>query len=163
MLDLATFTAIHTIISIVAILTGIPAVLALLGRQVAAIWTSSFLVTAALTSATGFGFPFTGVLPSHVVGAVALVVLAVAIFARVGAHFAGAWRWIYAAGLVASLYFLIFVAIAQAFGKIPALKAAAPTLSEPPFAIAQGVALILFIGLGIAACRKFRPGLTAAA
>ena len=39
---------------------------------------------------------------------------------------------------------------------LPALKAAAPTQSEPPFAIAEGVALVVFIGLGIAAARLFR-------
>jgi hypothetical protein len=42
--------------------------------------------------------------------------------------------------------------------KIPALHALAPTGSEPPFAIAQGIVLFIFIALGIAAAIKFRPG-----
>src|SRR3954453_12081777 len=47
-------------------------------------------------SATGFALPFTNVLPSHIVGGIALVVLAVALLAQYGFHLAGAWRWIYA-------------------------------------------------------------------
>uniref|UniRef100_UPI001952D2E7 hypothetical protein n=1 Tax=Klebsiella pneumoniae TaxID=573 RepID=UPI001952D2E7 len=81
-----------------------------------------FLATAVLTSATGYGFPFNGLLPSHVVGAIALVLLAVVLLARFVFRLAGSWRWIYAAGMVFSLYFLVFVAIAQAFMKIPVLR-----------------------------------------
>ena len=156
MFDPTTFTGFHTLLSLVGLGTGILAILALLGARVPALWTHLFLITAVATSATGFVFSVTEVLPSHIIGAVALVVLAVVIYARFVGHLAGAWRWVHAAGMVASVYFLFFVAIAQAFGKIPALKAAAPTQSEPPFAIAEAVTLVIFIGLGIAAAR--RPG-----
>jgi hypothetical protein len=40
---------------------------------------------------------------------------------------------------------------------VPYLTALAPTLSEPPFLIAQGVAMVIFVVLGIAAAIKFRP------
>ncbi len=38
----------------------------------------------------------------------------------------------------------------------------APTGGEPPFAIAQGVVLLLFVLIGVAAVRKFRPAALAA-
>ena len=45
-------------------------------------WTAVFLATTALTSLTGFGFPFEKLLPSHIVGIISLVVLLIAIVAR---------------------------------------------------------------------------------
>ena len=44
----------------------------------------------------------------------------------------------------------------QAFGKLPALHALAPNGSEPPFAIAQGLTLVIFVALGALALRRFR-------
>jgi ABC-type polysaccharide/polyol phosphate export permease len=55
------------------------------------------------------------------------------------------------------LYLNCFVLVVQSFQKISFVHALAPTQKEPPFAVAQGVLLIVFIGLGIAAFRKFRP------
>ncbi len=150
-------TIVHTAISLVALATG-PAVVAdLLGSREREGMTKLFLAMALLTSATGFLFPFTQLLPSHVVGLVALLVLAVAIPARYRFGLRGAWRWVYAGGAVASLYLLVFVLIAQLFTKIPALTAAAPTLSEPPFAVTQGVTLAVFVVIGLLAVRRFHP------
>jgi hypothetical protein len=155
--DLATFTVIHTVISLIALVAGVVVVIGLVRGQSTPFWTPLFLVMAVATSATGFGFPFNGVLPSHIVGAIALVVLAAVLVARYAKHLAGAWRSIYAAGMVVSAYFLVFVTIAQAFMKVPALKSLAPTTTELPFALAQLVALILFVALAVAAVRSFRP------
>jgi hypothetical protein len=152
-----TYTTIHSLISLAAIAAGVPALLGLFGARVPQWLTTLFIVLAVATSATGFGFPFSGVLPSHVVGVIALVILAAAIFARYAAHYAGAWRWIYSAGIVASVYLLVFVGVAQIFAKIPVLHNAAPTQSEPPFAIAQIVVLAIFVVLGILAARAFHP------
>jgi len=58
---------------------------------------------------------------------------------------------------VMALYLNVFVFIVQAFEKVPALHALAPTQNEPPFAIAQGAALVIFIVLGTLAVRKFHP------
>ena len=157
--DLATLTFVHTALSFLALFTGVLIVPGLLGRRIPAFPTPLFLLLAVATSATGFAFPFNGVLPSHVVGGIALVVLAVALFAHYYAHLSGSWRWIYAVSAIASVYFLVFVGLAQAFAKIPALKAAAPTQSEPPFLIAQLVVLAVFIGLGIAATRVKGDGI----
>lgn len=156
-MDLGTLTAVHTGLSIIAIVAGVPAINGLFKTGAASFWTSLFLVTAIATSVTGFFFPFNGLLPSHVVGIIALLILAVALYARYGAGLAGSWRWIYAVTIIASQYLLIFVAIAQAFLKIPTLKALAPTQSEPPFAIAQIIAFAFFVVLGFRAARKSPP------
>ena len=156
MFDLGTFTAVHTALSLVALVTGVVVVADLLNAKVRRTWTVLFLATAVATSATGFGFPFHGVLPSHVLSVISLVVLAVAIYALYVAGLSGVWRPIYAATIVVGLYFLVFVGIAQAFLKIPAVKSLAPTSTEPPFLVAQLVALVGFIALGVVAARSFR-------
>jgi len=46
--------------------------------------------------------------------------------------------------------------VVQAFLKSPALNALAPTQSELPFLVAQLVVLMLFVGFGIVAARRFR-------
>jgi hypothetical protein len=157
MFDPTTLTGLHTWISLFAIGLGLPVVLALMWGQRAGVGlAAAFLALAFLTSATGFLFPFAGVKPSHVVGGVALVVVLVAAYALYGAGRAGVWRPVYAGTAVASLYFLVFVAVAQAFAKVPALAALAPTQSEPPFAIAQGLLLLAFVIVGTLAVRA-RP------
>jgi hypothetical protein len=156
-MSLATYTIIHVIISLVAILAGFVAVFAMIGGNRAAAWTAIFLWMTVLTSVTGYGFPFVKVLPSHIVGAISLVVLAVALYALYVAHLAGAWRWIYVVSAVIALWFNMFVLVAQGFMKITFLKALAPTQSEPPFLIAQTVVLLVMAGLAIAALRKFHP------
>jgi phosphoglycerol transferase MdoB-like AlkP superfamily enzyme len=116
-----------------------------------------FLATAVATSVTGFGFPFTGILPSHVLGAIALVVLGFGIVARYRFVLRGVWRWIYALTTVTSVYLLAFVAIAQTFQKVPALQA--PNLSAVLFTAAQVSALAVFAALAVVAVRTFRPPL----
>lgn len=153
----------HTALSLVALATGPSVVADLLGSREREGMTKLFLATALLTSATGFLFPFTQLLPSHITAIIALLVLAVTIPARYRYGLRGAWRRIYAGGAVASLWLLVFVLIAQVFAKIPALRAAAPTQSEPPFAITQFVALAIFVGLGIVAVRRFHPAAAPAA
>jgi hypothetical protein len=152
--DLSTLTAFHTLLSLVAIVAGAIAVAGLFNPSVPAFWVPVFLVTAIATSVTGFGFPFNGLLPSHIVGAIALLILAAVVYARRAAKPAGVWRWINAAGMVFSLYLLMFVGVAQAFMKIPVLKAAAPTSTEPPFVVSQIVLLVFFVVLALAAGRK---------
>ncbi len=108
------------------------------------------------TSVTGFFFPFHQFTPAHAVGIISLFVLAVAILARYARHLAGAWRWIYVVSSMVALYLNVFVLIVQAFQKIPILKAMAPTQSEPPFLVAQVLALTLFVFLTVVATIKFR-------
>ena len=105
---------------------------------------------------TGFGFPFDHLLPSHKVGIVSLLVLALAILARYPLHLAGAWRSVYVVCATTALYLNVFVGVVQAFLKVPALTAMAPKQTEPPFVIAQGIVLALFAVLGVLAAIRFR-------
>ncbi len=150
-------TWIHTTLSIVALLAGFVVVCDLLKSAPPDAWTPTFLVSSIATSATGFAFlPITKILPSHVVGAISLLVLLIALVAAYGFRNKGPWRIVYAVSLVVAQFFNVFVAIAQAFAKVPQLKALAPTQAEPPFAIAEGVALVAFIALAILAGRFYR-------
>jgi hypothetical protein len=156
MFDPTTLLGIHTWLSLVALGAGAIVIVGLIRRQHFPTWTAAFLLTAVATSATGFALPFTNGLPSHIVGGIALVVLAVALLAQYRFRLAGAWGWVYAVAAIASVYLLAFVAVAQAFLKIPALKALAPTGTEAPFAIAQGAVLIAFAALAVGAVRIAR-------
>ena len=149
-------TIVHTILSFVAISFGIKATAGLFRSDHSTWWTRRFFETASAVTFTGFIFPFTGVTPAFAAGIVSTVIL-IAWFIAFRSHLAGAWRSVYALGIVASLYLLIFVTIAQAFLKVPFLHALAPTGAEPPFAIAQIVALVIFIVIGALAARRFRP------
>jgi len=149
-------TIVHTILSFIAIGVGIVATVGLFRGGHSSRWTQGFFRTAVAVTFTGFIFPFTGVTPAFATGIVSTVIL-IAWLLAYRSHLAGSWRWVYALAIVASLYLLIFVTIAQAFQKIPVLQALAPTGSETPFAIAQIIALIVFIVIGIGAVRRFRP------
>lgn len=153
---MSTLTLIHVLISLVGIVSGFVVAFGLLGGKRLDGWTALFLITTVLTSVTGFLLPAHKLMPSHIVGAISLVVLAIAIFARYVRHLARGWRSTYVVSSILALYFNVFVLVVQSFMKVPALKALAPTQSEPPFAIAQGLVLLLFIVLGIAAVKKFR-------
>jgi hypothetical protein len=147
---------VHVVISLVAIVSGFFVAFGLLTAQRLEGLTAFFLVTTVATSVTGFFFPFHGFTPAIGVGIVSLVVLAIAIFARYGRKVTGAWRWIYVVTAMLALYLNVFVLIVQLFQKVPALKALAPTQSEPPFQVTQTIALALFVVLTIFAVIKFR-------
>lgn len=154
-MSLATYTLLHVLISLVGIGSGVVVMFGFFSRNRLDGWTALFLATTVLTSLTGFGFSFDHLLPSHRLGILSLMVLAVAIPARYVYHLAGSWRWIYVIGASMALYFNVFVLVAQAFLKVPALKTLAPTQSEPPFLVAQLIVLLIFIGLTIGATRRF--------
>ncbi len=157
MFNLKTFTDVHVAISLVAILSGLVVLFGLLTGRRLDHWTSFFLLTTVASSVTGFFFPFHGFTPAIGVGIISVVVLAIAIFARYARQLAGAWRWLYVISATFALYLNVFVLIVQSFEKVPALKALAPTQSEPPFLIAQLLALTIFVLLGILAAIKFHP------
>ena len=154
---ITTFTLIHVVVSLVGIVAGLVVAGGLAAGRLLDRWAVVFLVTTVATSVTGFGFPFVTFLPSHAVGILSLVVLPVVIVAHYVKHFAGAWRRIYAVGVVLATYLNVFVLVVQLFLRIPVLIVAAPTQSEPPFAITQGLVLALFVWLAVAADKGFRP------
>src|SRR5258708_26609556 len=141
-MSLATFTLVHVIISLIGIVSGIIVMFAMLGSRSTPGMTAIFLLFTILTSATGFLFPFTKLLPSHMIGILSLVLLAIACIALYAMKLAGPWRWIYVLTALLSLYFNVFVLVIQSFLKVPALTALAPgnPPSRPIFAAAQGTA-----------------------
>jgi uncharacterized membrane protein SirB2 len=153
----STFTLVHVVLSLVGILAGLVVVFGMFSSKKLDGWTALFLATTVLTSVTGFLFPRDHILPSHIVGVISLVVLAIAIFALYSRHLEGPWRWIYVVAAVVALYLNVFVAVFQSFLKVQTLNALAPTQSEPPFLIAQSVALLIFIALAVVALRSFHP------
>jgi hypothetical protein len=151
------FTLFHILISLVGIASGFIVVGGFLSNVRLDTATHIFLATTIATSVTGFLFPFTTLLPSHITGIVSLVVLAVAVYAYYFTGLAGVWRKVYVISATAALYLNVFVLVVQTFVKNPALATLAPTQSEPPFAATQGLVLVAFLVLGWIAVRRFRP------
>jgi hypothetical protein len=164
-MSVAVFTQFHVIISLVAILSGIIVVLGMLGARRMPGMTALFLITTVATSVTGFMFEtpaeaprVIGSLdPAKIIGIISLIFLVLAILAQYSYRLAGSWRGVYVISAIVALYFNCFVLVVQSFQKIPFFHALAPTQKEPPFAVAQAILLILFVGLGIASFKKFRP------
>ena len=154
-MSLQTFTLIHVLISLAGIASGLVVMYGFLSNKRLDGWTAFFLTTTALTSLTGFLFPFKGVTPAIKLGVISLVVLGICMLTRYPLHLT--WRKTYVITACAALYFNVFVLVVQSFEKVPMLRAIAPTQKEPPFAIAQIAVLIVFVGLTVLAAKKFRP------
>ncbi len=157
-MSVARFTQVHVAISLVGILSGFVVILGMMAAKRLPWMTALFLLTTVLTSVTGFMFPYHGVTPGIVLGILSLVVLLVAIIARYGGKLAGGWRGTWVVTAILAQFFNCFALVAQSFEKVPALHALAPTGKELPFKLAELGALVLFLILGVAASRKFRPG-----
>ncbi len=157
MFNLHAYTLVHVALSLIGIASGLVVAAGFMSAKRLGTATWIFLSTTVLTSVTGFGFPFDHALPSHAVGCLSLLVLVVAIIARYGKQLAGPWRWIYVVTAMLAFYFNVFVLVVQLFRRVPALQSLAPTQSEPPFAIAQGIVLLIFIAATALAVRAFKP------
>jgi hypothetical protein len=156
MFDLPTFTLIHVLLSVFGLIAGLVVAGGLISGARLDGWTALFLATTVATSITGYGFPADKVLPSHIVGGISLVALAICLWARYGQKMSGRWRRIYVVTAVTALYLNAFVLMVQLFVKTPALQKLAPTQQEAPFALTQGLVLLLFVWIGWKASRGFR-------
>lgn len=154
-LSLATFTFLHVVISLIGIASGFVVVLGLVAGKRLPRWTALFLATTALTSLSGFLFPFKGVTPGIVLGVLSLIALLLAMIALFGRRLAGPWRGAYVIDAALALYFNLFVLIAQLFAKVPALKVIAPTPAAPAFGITQLIVMAIFATLTFLAYRNF--------
>lgn len=157
-MSLSAFTTLHVVISLVAIALGLVWVADLLRGRQSGLIAGLFLLTTVLTSVTGFMFPITTLTPALIFGMISLVALTFAVLALYVFGLRGFWRPVYLVTAVFALYLNVFVAVVQAFQKIPAFNAFAPTQSEPPFAIAQTIVLVLAIVVGWLAVRRFHGG-----
>jgi hypothetical protein len=153
---MASLTLVHVLISVIGIISGLIVLFGFLKAKRMDGWNAIFLVTTILTSVTGYFFPFHKLLPSHILGAISLPVLALALVARYSKHMAGPWLRAYVISAMVAFWLNFFVLIAQAFMKQPALHALAPTGSEPPFLITQVVVMLIFIALTFFAVKHSR-------
>jgi len=148
-----TLTFAHVLISLIGIAAGLVVLLGMAGGRGAGPWTAIFLATTTATSLSGYLFPIHGLTPGHVVGALSLIVLTLAALALYRFQLAGPWRRTYAVCATTAFYFNVFVAVIQAFDKVPALKAAS---GGPVVGITQLAVLVSCIALGVAAGRGLR-------
>ena len=153
--SLAIFTLFHVLLSLIGIVAGLVVVFGLMRTRWMSGWNTLFFVTTTAATLTGFLFPFHKFLPSHAIGIISSVLLAVAVFALNKRRLASGWRRTYVVTSVIVLYLNTFILIVQLFEKVPALKELAPTQSELPFKMAQVITLVVFILLGTLAAKGF--------
>jgi hypothetical protein len=156
-MSISTFTTVHVLLSLVGLASGVVFAIGMLAGKPGAGWTALFLATTLLTTLTGFLFPISAITPALVVGVISLVLLLAAIAAKYLYGARGIWRVVYVLAAFAAFYLNAFVTVVQAFQKIPFLQTLAPTQSEPPFLIAQGVVLVVFLVVTALATIRFRP------
>jgi hypothetical protein len=159
-LGMTPFTFFHVLLSLVGIFSGFVVVLGFIVGKRLDRWTAVFLITTVLTSVTGFLFPVHHFMPSHAVGIISLIALALAVYALYLRRLAGAWRRVFVITAAIAQYLNFFVLIVQLFTKVPALKVLAPTQSELPFKVTQLTTLVIFALLTILASLKFREDAT---
>ena len=150
------FTLFHVALSLVGIAAGLVVMAGMLRARRLPRWTAVFLAATLATTLTGFLFPITAFTPALGVGIVSLLAFAVVLPALYLFRLGGHWCWIYVVGAVFVQYLDVFVLVVQLFGKVPALRAIAPTQASPVFAVAQGLVLVAFVWFGILAVRRFR-------
>src|ERR1700716_4728930 len=98
------YTIVHILISLAGIFSGLVVTFGMLGGKRLDGWTKWFLITNVLTSVTGFFFPFHGFTPAYAVGAICLVVLGLAIFARYRRQLTGPWGGVFVGGALVAPY-----------------------------------------------------------
>jgi len=153
----ASFTLLHVVLSLIGIGSGLVVVVGMWAAKPLNGWTALFLATTVLTNVTGFLFHSAHFGPPHVIGLLSLLLLVLAILARYSYHMQASWRWVYVVSAVLALYFNVFVAVVQAFQKLPLLQPLAPTGTEPPFAITQALVLAVFGAFTVVALKRFYP------
>src|SRR5437899_38524 len=153
-MSLDTFVLVHVIISLIGIVAGLVVMFGMLGSNRMPGLTAIFLLFTILTSATGFLIPpllSEKLLPSHMIGILSLILLAIACIALYVMKLSGSWRWIYVLTALISIYFKVFVLLIQSFLKIPALTALAPgnPPTGPVFAVVPGSVRIFCVVMSI--------------
>lgn len=155
-MGLALFTEAHVAISLIGIGSGFAMALGMLRGRRYPVTTALFLITTALTSITGFLFPFRRVTPGIVIGILSIVALIFAAGARYVGRLEGGWRATWVVTAMLALYLNFFVFLVQLFEKTPSLAAMAARQKETVFAGAQLAALAAFLLWTVLAMRRFK-------
>jgi hypothetical protein len=148
------FTNIHVAISLIGIAAGFVLLCGMMAGRFRTGWNGLFLVFTILTSVTGFMFHSKAFGPPHVVGAVSLVVLGVALVALFRFDRQGLARPAYAITATIAQWLNVFVLVTQVFQKVPFFNRLAPSGSEPPFLAAQLATLLLMVWIGWRAAKS---------
>ncbi|MEQ1613401.1 MAG: hypothetical protein ABL904_11655 [Hyphomicrobiaceae bacterium] len=162
-MPVSTFTTLHVAISLIALAVGFLMVADLLKDWHRPLVVNAFFAMTALTSITGFMFPATpAVTPAQIFGVVSLAAIAIAITALGfnGNRGNGITGRVFIVMSLLALYLNAFVAVFQAFQKLPPLAKIAPTQSEGPFLLAQGLLLLVFTAIGWLLLRRPAAGLS---
>lgn len=139
--------AFHVAISLVAIALGVAMTVANFRREPAPGLHAAFLITTIGTSLSGLPLPADRLLPSHIVAAISLALLSLAVYARYAQALTGRWAAAYHATALGAFYFNLLVLVVQAFLHVPPLHQLAPKGEEPPFVAAQVLLLVVFAPL----------------
>ena len=155
-LSTATFIQIHVVLSLVAIGTGLIAAFGLLTSRRLPIATAAFLSATALTSLTGFLFPYHGMTPAIEIGLLSMVILFLAAIARYRRGLAGAWRHTYIVSAMIALYLNVLILVVQIFSKLPPLTARTPRQFGLLFKLTELAVLLAFVVATYFALKRFR-------
>lgn len=153
---LSILTFMHFAFSLLAIGAGANVISGLFAGVLIEKWAVAFFRCALAASMTGLlyslqhlsHFPWISMSLVYVTGA--------AVIAWRKFHLTGLWRSICAFSATIAFCLNILLFAAYIFNHIPALKALAPTQSEPVFLVSQLVLIGLFVVLGMIAARRFR-------
>lgn len=132
----------HVLISLIALAAGFPLLRGLLRNHLDPRVSQFFLTTTFLTSATGFLFPFHGIMPGHI--------FAVLTFLLLGAAVRGGAR-AYVVGTLTSLYLNWIVLVVQLYQKTPALQQVASTQGATQLAL-----FLAYLALGWRALQRYK-------
>jgi hypothetical protein len=158
-LDFSFLVWLYVILSLVPLIAGVAVIRDLLVGRDSGWWTDIFFITVILTTASGVILPAPGFTPALGLGIVSTVVILAMLAARYRFGLAGAWRWVWAIGLMLSFYFDAFVLVTQLFTKVPALIRTAPVPGAPGgalFGVVQLVVLAVLAVLTTIAARRYR-------
>ena len=139
----------HVVISLAAIALGLGFFYGLLTNRDWPVLTYLFLAGNVLTSLSGLPLPADRFMPSHAFVILCLIALTLASYGYILKGLTGAWRRVYVVGCLFALYLNVVVLIVQTFARFESLP-------RPLAGVCQLLALILFVGLGRHAERRFR-------
>ena len=155
-LSTAAFTAVHVVLSLLAIASGFVVVFGLLTARRLPFFTALFLATATLTCLTGFLFPFHGMTLSIEMGIPAITVLLLAAIDRYTGIFSGVWRHTYVVCVMVALYCIVVVLVAQLFAQFLAPTARVPWRPGMFLPLAQLAVFVAFVAVTRLALKRFR-------
>ncbi len=142
----------HTLVSFAALAAGFLCLPSLVMRNGREGPITIFLLLTLIAALSGFLFPGFGI--GHRIGVAATIVATIGLAVRLIFASTSIGARIGAASAVICMFFLMFFTISESFRRLPPLQQLAPTLSEPPFRIAQLVNLVVFLLLAVIAAKR---------